>query len=296
MNHIKNYVLEKELGSGTFGVTYLAKDLTNNRYVAIKAIDIAKSKQYGADLMSIHEEIDTLKQLSGSSCSPYIACYYESFESVWYNSPTIFIVSEYIDGKSFYKIIKDYEFAPGSLYPLFCQLLWGLKYIHDNGYAHRDIKPDNVMINRKGQVKYIDFGIACVDKCKQVNCTNLCRGNVGTPYYMPPEFFNGTKVDSLEEAKKHDIWSLAVMMFEMANGPNVYPFNIYEDIWHPLPVEKLGAEIAKAPGYRSNYQRDNGQANRFIMSLLINNWRSRPSIEQAINNYRQIIGPCGKKL
>src|SRR5580692_2119543 len=77
---VRNYLLYQELGRGAFGVTYLGYDTAMGREVAIKTVDIAKSSELGINIDAINGEINTLKEISGSACSKYIACYYESFQ------------------------------------------------------------------------------------------------------------------------------------------------------------------------------------------------------------------------
>jgi len=78
--------------------------------------------------------------------------------------------------------------SPNILWPLFLQLLLGLNFIHNKGYSHRDIKPNNILITKDYTIKYIDFGIACLAECRVSECTNICGGINGTLNYMPPEF------------------------------------------------------------------------------------------------------------
>lgn len=282
--NVRNYQISKELGRGTFGVTYLGYDTINNREVAVKTIDIRKSRELGANLDSINEEIDTLKEISGGDCSKYVACYYESFQDNFGGTDTMFIISEYISGGSLtdFIVANSGTIPPTVLWSLYLQLLIGLKYIHERGYAHRDIKPDNILITDDYTVKYIDFGLACLEKCRVASCTNTCKGSPGTLFYMSPEFFNGTHQDSLASSKAHDIWSLAVVMFEMAHGLNVVPFQVITpDGSSVLPKDQIKANISRAPAFSANYTLDDGRTNTFLNSLLVNDPSYRPTVEMS---------------
>lgn len=281
---VRNYQIGQELGRGTFGVTYYGYDTIKNREVAIKTIDINKSREMGADLDSINEEINILKEISGNNCSKYVACYYESFQGSFNGVDTIFIISEYISGGSLTDFIRDNNgsISPTILWPIFLQLLLGLKFIHNKGYAHRDIKPDNILITNDYTIKYIDFGLACLQRCGIVSCVNTCKGTPGTLFYMPPEFFTGKYKPSVEGSKAHDIWSLALVMFELANGSYSYPFEIFNyDRSAVLSDQEIMANITMAPSYSSNYIRDDGRTNLFLNSILINDWHTRPTVDKA---------------
>lgn len=277
---VRNYQIMEELGHGSYGITYLGIDATGRR-VAIKTIDINKSQQLGADLAVINDEIDTLKQLSTPNCPKYMACYFDSFEDTLNGVNTMFIISEFIEGSSLTEFIKanSPNMPLSFLWPIYNQLILGLKYIHDNGYAHRDIKPDNILITNDFTIKYIDFGLACLNQCRAYSCTNTCKGGGGTLLYMPPEFFTGTRQDSLQASQAHDIWSLTMVFFELTNGLYKFPFNIFSYDNTPLSTEAIAQNIVNAPQISSNYNFDDGRTNNYLDSLVIPDWQSRPAVD-----------------
>jgi serine/threonine-protein kinase 24/25/MST4 len=288
MNDSHNYQLLKEVGRGTYGVTYLGYDNREKKYVAVKTIDIAKSEQSGADLSAINEEIAILKELSGDKCPKYIACYYDTFIDFHNGAETVFIISEYIAGGSLTKFIDDNSgnLSPSVLWPIMFQLLLGLQHIHSKGYAHRDIKPDNILITEGLTIKYIDFGIACLKRCRLQSCTDTCTGSPGTLIYEPPEFFNGTKEDSLKGSQAHDIWSLAMVFYELCNGSYGLPFEfLTPDRTSLIPVEEVMKNITMAPSKSSNYMLDDGRTNAFLTTITVNNWKHRPDIYSVVGTF-----------
>lgn len=277
---INNYEINYELGRGNFGVTYLGYDRNKQQQVAIKTLDIQKSKELGVDMSGINDEINTFKTLSSfPDCYKYVACYYDSFEEIFNEKPTIFIISEYIDGGSLTDYIEMYNgsFTSKDLWALFSQLILGLNYIHTKGFAHRDIKPDNILITQDGTVKYIDFGLSCYTSCKiDEECINTCDKAVGTLVYMSPEYIANTQENSLKGTQANDIWSLAIVFYNLANGINKFPFALNDDDGEELDDEEVKDNIEGAPYYESEHP--DSAINTFIDRLLVNDWYQRPTI------------------
>lgn len=278
---MEQYNLIKEIGRGTFGVTFLGIDKRTGQKVAVKAIDVQKSTELGGDLIAIQDEIETLTYLAKDhkEGSKYLAKYYTSYKGYLDGIETIFIISEYIDGTDLIEFMQSYPLGgipTNVLWPVFTQLLLGLKYIHDNDYAHRDIKPENILITKNGEIKYIDFGLACLRKCRRDVCHNTCRTRGGTQLYTPPEFYKGKYKITLETEKAHDIWSLGVVMHELTFGFYNFPFD-------PSGTQyQIEQNIAKAPIFMYTYQGDDGRTLAYLKQILINDLRRRPTIGQCL--------------
>lgn len=278
------YILKKILGKGTYGTTYLGED-DSGKNVAIKvvSIDSLNSKQ-DVIINAVIGEIHVFREISKNINGGYVAKYIDSFFIKDDLGTEICIVSEYIEGET---LMDFFEQNAGTLSPedahhITIELLKGLNEIHFLGYAHRDIKPDNIMITKDKKIKYIDFGFACIKTCETNNCNNECKGRVGGPYYRPPEFFNGQHEESLFASQKHDVWSLGIVLFEMANGWESFPF---DDTYYLKynNIIYLFRSIANAPITKSNYTLDNGELNMIVDSLLINDWKNRPCAVGALD-------------
>ena len=276
-----NYTLQQAIGRGAFGTTFTA--LTDSgQVVAIKAIDIAASEAAGVSLSDIAREADILKKLStNGGCGQYVTCYYDGFIANYLGRKHAMLVSEYIDGPSLRQFMRRGVQPPHILWPIMTQLLLGLRFIHQQGFAHRDIKPENILMTRNNTVKYIDFGISCLQKCRRQICVDNCRKGPGTYIYMAPEYYTGRMTNDFEAAKAADVWALAVTMFELVNGSNVFPF-ITQRGNRALSEDQIKQNITVAPQRSSNYQLDNGQTNQFMTDILINDWRFRPTVDEAL--------------
>lgn len=197
------YKLIDERGRGSFATVYVARDTKDNRIYAVKMIHIELSND-GEVLARFEREAHILLNLS----DPHIVRIVDYGE----DNGMHYIVMDYIDGQN----LKYYILTHGPMEPLRAlnyaqQMAEGLGTAYKHGVVHRDIKPQNILINTKGIVKITDFGLA-----RSPETVTLTQSNVfmGTPLYIAPEQAeSGRAADT-----RSDLYSVAAVLFEMLVG------------------------------------------------------------------------------
>lgn len=258
------YDLDEELGRGAFGVTYRGFDVENDRPVAIKVIDIKKSTDKRVKLDSIIEETRILEEIAGEGtfeggCFPYIACYFDSFMSTYNGSNSIIVISELVDGGELRKFINtNKNISVHDAAKIMKMCLDAMNYIHSRGYAHQDIKPENIMIDKSGTIKLIDFGLSC-KHVRNVTCGDDCdtckRIGGMTPGYSPRSINEhkipiscSNKYNEDEDgvyfcsAQRHDIYSMGVVFYELLNGDE--PYSSEDNALAGIPDENMKSNYA----------------------------------------------------
>ncbi|MEU3572674.1 protein kinase [Kitasatospora sp. NPDC036755] len=211
------YVLQRLLGEGGMASVHLAHDRVLDRQVALKSMH----SELGRD-DSFKERFRREAQAVARLEHPNIVTVYDSGEDVAPDgSSTPYIVMQLIDGMGLREAINE---AIGQYGAMPCEealkvtvgVLNALEASHDMGLVHRDIKPGNVMFDRKGNVKVMDFGIA---RALESGVTSMTQTGmvVGTPQYLSPEQALGKPVDA-----RSDLYSVGVMLFEMITGQLVF--------------------------------------------------------------------------
>jgi len=149
-----------------------------------------------------------------STCThPNIVEYLDSY----FNGQFLWIAMEFMDSGCLSEILDQYDngvrFHEKQIAYTCKEVLRGLSVCHSLNWMHRDLKGDNILINSSGQIKIADFGSAAQSKTKRTS-------TIGTPHWMAPEIIRGTGYDH-----KVDIWSVGIMLHEMAEGkPPYYNF------------------------------------------------------------------------
>lgn len=201
---IDNYKILEEIGRGGIGIVYKALDINLDKLVVLKMI-----KPELIEEESLLKRFMNEPKLQAKLESPYIVRVY-AFRKTEYGH---FIVMEYVDGVTLSDWIKKGGAIPWQkAIPVFKKMLKAIIHAHGVGVIHRDIKPRNILISKKGEIKITDFGLA---KFLQADSEASITGTiVGTPKYMPPEQIQGlAHVDH-----RSDIYSLGITLFEMLAG------------------------------------------------------------------------------
>ena len=198
----ERYEIIKTIGEGGMANVYLANDSILERNVAIKVLrgDLSNDEKF---IRRFKREALSVSNLS----HPNIVEVYDVGEE----DGNYYIVMEYIDGKTLkQQLQKRGALTLTEVIDIMCQLTDGLSHAHDAYIIHRDIKPQNIMIQDNGLIKITDFGIATATNGTQLTQTNSVMGSV---HYLPPEQANG-KGSTI----KSDIYSLGILMYELLAG------------------------------------------------------------------------------
>ncbi len=196
------YEIVKSIGEGGMANVYLANDTILDRKVAVKVLrgDLSSDDRF---IRRFQREALSVSNLSHQN----IVEVYDVGEE----DGAYYIVMEYIDGKTLKQLLKKRgSLTLSEVIDIMTQLTDGIAHAHESYIIHRDIKPQNIMIEDDGKIKITDFGIAMALNATQLTQTNSVMGSI---YYLPPEQASG-KTATI----KSDIYSLGILMYELLTG------------------------------------------------------------------------------
>ena len=229
------YQIHSPLGQGGMAAVYKAFQPGVERYVALKILP----RQYASDpefTGRFEQEAKVIAKLQ----HPHILPVHDFGQADGYT----FLVMPLVETGTLADLLKGFSLPPGKIRTIISQIGDALDYAHSQGLIHRDVKPSNILIDRRGNCLLTDFGIAkMVEGTKHFTATG---GILGTPTYMSPEQGMGERL-----TQTSDIYSLGVVLYEMATGK--VPFDaetplavVIKHMNDPLPLpSRLKPEISR---------------------------------------------------
>uniref|UniRef100_A0A8C5NCJ0 Cyclin-dependent kinase 17-like n=1 Tax=Gouania willdenowi TaxID=441366 RepID=A0A8C5NCJ0_GOUWI len=230
---LETYVKLDKLGEGTYATVFKGRSKLTENLVALKEIRLEHEE--GAPCTAIRE-VSLLKDLKHANIV--------TLHDIIHTEKSLTLVFEYLD-----KDLKQYMDDCGNILSMYnvkiflYQILRGLAYCHRRKVLHRDLKPQNLLINDRGELKLADFGLA---RAKSVP-TKTYSNEVVTLWYRPPDVLLG----SSEYSTQIDMWGVGCIFYEMAAGRPLFPGSTVEDELH-LIFRLLGTPTEESwPGISS---------------------------------------------
>ena len=247
MNIGDGYTCISALGYGASATVYRAVHKATGRECAIKRIDKARM-----DMKTVEREISIMKEID----SPFIVPFFDAYE----DESCMNIVMAYCEGGNLMShIIRHGRLPEEEAKVMFVELIFGLRHLHlTSQILHRDIKTENVLMDKHGHVRLSDFGFSCKFDINNALTSTYC----GSPAYVAPEMIMREAYTS-----KADIWSAGVVLYVMLTGTLPFVGANIQECMHAV-VEKQ----PEFPSYLSDESCD------LLSRLLAKNPRERPDV------------------
>ncbi|KAF9584730.1 cyclin-dependent serine/threonine protein kinase [Lunasporangiospora selenospora] len=232
----------EKLGEGTYGIVYKAQNRETNDVVALKRIRLDNEEE-GVPCTAIRE-ISLLKELKQNN----IVRLYD----VLHTEKKLTLVFEFLDS-DLKKFLDTYsgDIDATTIKQLMYQLMKGIEFCHEHRVLHRDLKPQNLLINKKGDLKLADFGLA---RAFGIPVRSYSH-EVVTLWYRAPDVLMGSK----QYSTSIDIWSAGCIFAEMTSGRPLFPGSSVQDqllkIFKILgtPTEESWPGVSRLPEYRPDF-------------------------------------------
>uniref|UniRef100_A0AAY4EW56 non-specific serine/threonine protein kinase n=1 Tax=Denticeps clupeoides TaxID=299321 RepID=A0AAY4EW56_9TELE len=242
----------REIGHGSFGAVYFARDVRTAEVVAIKKMSYS-GKQSNEKWQDIIKEVKFLRRIQHPNSIEYKGCYLRE-HTAWVRDrchPNACEIHK--------KPLQEVEIAA-----ITHGALQGLAYLHSHNMIHRDIKAGNILLTEPGQVKLADFGSASI--------ISPANSFVGTPYWMAPEVI--LAMDEGQYDGKVDIWSLGITCIELAERkPPLFNMNAMSALYHIAQNESPTLQSCETEYFRN-----------FVDSCLQKLPQDRPKSEELLQH------------
>ncbi|XP_067144669.1 cyclin-dependent kinase 2-like [Centruroides vittatus] len=282
-----NFLKLEKIGEGTYGVVYKAKDKVTGSLVALKKIRL-ESEAEGVPSTAIRE-IALLKELKHTNVVRLI--------DVIHSDKKLYLVFEYLYQDL--KKLMDASHPTGLPLPLVKSYLWqllqGIAYCHSHRVLHRDLKPQNLLIDIEGNIKLADFGLARAFGVPLRSYTH----EVVTLWYRAPEILLGTKFYSTSV----DVWSIGCIFAEMLTRRALFPgdseidqlFRVFRTLG--TPDDRIWPGVSHLPDYKSSFPKWTAQdigkfvpcldreGQDLLLKLLTYHPEKRVSARDALNHH-----------
>ncbi|EEQ31347.1 cAMP-dependent protein kinase catalytic subunit [Microsporum canis] len=210
-----DFSIHRTLGTGSFGRVHLVQSIHNQRFYAIKVLkkaQVVKLKQ----VEHTNDERAMLERVK----HPFLVTLWGTFQ----DAKNLYMVMDFAEGGELFSLLRKSQRFPNPVAKFYAaEVTLALEYLHSKHIVYRDLKPENLLLDKNGHLKITDFGFA--KEVRDITWT-LC----GTPDYLAPEV-----VSSKGYNKSVDWWSLGILIFEMLCGFTPFwdsgsPMKIYENI------------------------------------------------------------------
>uniref|UniRef100_A0A673ZJS3 Protein kinase C n=1 Tax=Salmo trutta TaxID=8032 RepID=A0A673ZJS3_SALTR len=232
---IDDFVFHKVLGKGSFGKVLLAELKGRGEYFAVKALK--------KDVVLMDDDVECTmvekRVLALAWDNPFLAHLYSTFQT----REHLFFVMEYLNGGDLMFHIQDkgrFDLCRATFYS--AEIVIGLQFLHSKGIIYRDLKLDNVMLDRDGHIKIADFGMCKENMFGENRATTFC----GTPDYIAPEILLGQKYTF-----SVDWWSFGVLVYEMLIGQSPFQGDDEEELF-----ESIRMDVPHYPGWLTKEAKD----------------------------------------
>lgn len=283
---INSYQLEKLIGKGGNGAVYLAKRIDDfSKEVAIKLIPTFSATKSNKE--NFRRERQILARLEHENIA-------RIFDGGTTKDGTPYLVMEYIDGLPLDEYCRKEALSVNKRLELFLEVCRAVTFAHRNLIVHRDLKPTNILVNKEGKVKLLDFGIAKLLQTDEVDFSThqTFKGNAFTPEYASPEQING---DAITTAS--DVYSLGVVLYELLANQRPHSFKdkslneILRIITSEEPIVPSAITNSKSqiPASKSKDRKPKTELDSIVLKSLAKNPRRRyqtaNELQDDISNY-----------